>query len=359
MSSISSECIRTSRPTRTSRPVRPLTIVSPFLQLSLVDANVGQLAEASFLQLERESDERRVEVGAELDFLFALGNIERFVDHLGRTRKVARHRVEQRLHRLVLVCRTEKDRRQIEGDRSLADRLMDQFGSDPVLENRLHELVGIHRDGVEHLRALLFRLLAKRLGNFLHAPDIPIGTVEIVRLHFDEIDDAFVVGFEADRNLHHDGVVLELLAQLCGDAKRVRAGPVGLVDEGEPRDVVAAHLPVDGHRLRLHAGDRAQHQNRAVENPQRPFDLDREVHVARSVDDVDEVVVPLAVSRGGLDRNAALPLQVHGIHLRPDAILPLDVVDDADALRVEKNSLGQCRFTGIDMRADPDVSYPL
>ncbi len=217
----------------------------------------------------------------------------------------------------------------------------------------------IHRDGVEHLPALLFRLLAKRRGNFLHAPDIPIGAVEVVRLHFDEIDDAFVVAFEADRNLHHDGVVFELFAQLCDDPKRVRPGPVGLVDEGEPRDVVAAHLPVDGHRLRLDPGDRAEDEDRPVENPQRPLDLDREVHVAGGVDDVDEVVVPLAVSRGGLNRNAALPLQIHGVHLRPDAVLPLDVVDDADPLRVEKNSLGQCRFTRIDVRADSDVSYPL
>ena len=179
-----------------------------------------------------------------------------------------------------------------------------------------------------------------------------------MRLHFDEIHDAFVVAFESDRNLHHDGVVLELLAQLCGHAKRVGAGAVGLVDEGEPRDFVSAHLPVDGHRLGLHPGDSAQHQDRPVQNPQRPFNLDREVHVAGSVDDVDEVVVPLAVSRGRLDRNAALPLEVHGVHLRSDAVLPLDVVDDADALRVEKNSLGQCCFTRIDVCADSDVSYP-
>ena len=136
-------------------------------------------------------------------------------------------------------------------------------------------------------------------------------------------------------------------------------GTVGLVDEGEPRDVVAAHLPVDGHRLRLHAGDGAQHEDRPVEHPQRPLDLDREVDVARRVDDVDEVVVPLAVRRGGLDRDAALALQVHRVHLRPDAVLALDVVDDADSLRVEKNALGQCRLAGIDVRADSDVSYPL
>ena len=122
--------------------------------------------------------------------------------------------------------------------------------------------------------------------------------------------------------------------------------------------LVAAHLPVDGHRLGLHAGDRAEDEDRPVENPQRAFDLDREVHVAGGVDDVDEVVVPFAVRRGGLDRDAALALQIHGVHLRPDAVLALDVVDDADPLRIKENALGQCRFTGIDVCADSDVSYP-
>jgi hypothetical protein len=51
--------------------------------------------------------------------------------------------------------------------------------------------------------------------------------------------------------------VLELLDELLGDALRIRAGAVELVDEREARDLVAAHLSVDGHRLRLHARDTA------------------------------------------------------------------------------------------------------
>jgi hypothetical protein len=42
------------------------------------------------------------------------------------------------------------------------------------------------------------------------------------------------------------------------------------------------------------------------------------------------------LSRSRLDRDASLPLQVHGIHLRPDTVLPLDVVDDVDPLRIKK-----------------------
>ena len=150
------------------------------------------------------------------------------------------------------------------------------------------------------------------------------------------------------------------LSRSCAVTRNgLRAGAVGLIDESESRNVVAAHLPVDGHRLRLHTGNSAQHENRAVENSQRAFDLDRKIDVARRVDDVDEVVIPLAVGRGRLDGNAALALQVHGIHRRPDTVFPFDVVDHADPLRVKENSLGQRRLARIDVRANSDVSYPL
>ena len=50
--------------------------------------------------------------------------------------------------------------------------------------------------------------------------------------------------------------------------------------------------------LRLDAGDRVEHRDRAVEHAQRPLDLDGEVDVAGRVDDVDPAVAPLAGGRG-------------------------------------------------------------
>ncbi len=79
---------------------------------------------------------------------------------------------------------------------------------------------------------------------------------------------------------------------LLDDAERVGAGAVHLVDERQARHVVALHLAVDGHRLRLHAADRAEHQDGAVEHAEAALDFDGEVDVARGVDQVDRVVFP-------------------------------------------------------------------
>ena len=70
-------------------------------------------------------------------------------------------------------------------------------------------------------------------------------------------------------------------------AEEVGADAVHLVDEAHPRHVVLVGLAPHRLGLRLHAGDRVEHRDRAVEDAQRPLDLDGEVDVAGRVDDVD------------------------------------------------------------------------
>ena len=202
---------------------------------------------------------------------------------------------------------------------------------------------------------LLRRVGREVRGDLLDADVLAVVAVEVDRLHRDQVDDAGQVGLEADRDLQHHGVVVELLAQLGDDALGVGAGAVALVDEGDARHLVAGHLAVDGDGLGLHAADRAEHEDRAVEHAQRALDLDREVDVAGGVDDVDVVVAPGAVGRGRLDGDAALALELHRVHLRADAVLALDVVDRVDAVGVEEDALGERRLARVDVGADADV----
>ena len=127
--------------------------------------------------------------------------------------------------------------------------------------------------------------------------------------------------------------------------------------------VVALHLPVDGDRLALDALAGVEHQDRAVEDAERALDLDGEVDVPWGVDDVDVVVlelllraVPHAVRRGGLDRDALLPLEVHRVHLGADAVLAAHLVNLVDAARVKEDALGQRRLARVDVRRDADVA---
>src|SRR5678816_3860309 len=96
------------------------------------------------------------------------------------------------------------------------------------------------------------------------------------------------------------------------------------------RDVVTAHLAVDGVRLRLHARGATQDQHGPVQHAQRSLDLDGEVDVPGRVDQVDVVTVPHAVGRGRLDGDALLALEIHRVHLGADAGLASDLLDLVD-----------------------------
>src|SRR2546430_17066776 len=91
-------------------------------------------------------------------------------------------------------------------------------------------------------------------------------------------DDLF---FRADRELDGDGIGLELGDDLIEGALEVRADAVHLVDEADPRDAVLVGLAPDGLRLRLDAGARVEHGDRAVEHAQRAADFARGTDAAR------------------------------------------------------------------------------
>ena len=200
--------------------------------------------------------------------------------------------------------------------------------------------------------------LVEELGrDVLFAHVLAVVAVEVEGAHVDEIDDAVELVLGADRHLHVERVVRELLLQHLRDAPVVAAGAVHLVDEGEARNLVAAHLAVDRDRLRLHAGDRVEHQDGAVEHAQRALDFDGEVDVAGRVDDVDAVLAPLAERGGGLDRDALLTLQIHRVHLGADAVLAAHLVNRVDTAGVIKDALGERGLARVDVGRDADVAY--
>src|SRR5207237_8029602 len=127
-----------------------------------------------------------------------------------------------------------------------------------------------------------------------------------LRRDVDTIDHRTDLVFRVDVKLDGDGIGLELRDDLIEGALEVRADAVHLVDEADPRDAVLVGLPPDRLRLRLDAGDRVEHGDRAVEHAQRALDFGGEVDVAGRVDDVDAVIAPEARGGGRRGRDAGL-----------------------------------------------------
>ena len=183
------------------------------------------------------------------------------------------------------------------------------------------------------------------------------------RFHLQQIDDAREVFFSADRHHDRNRVRLQTQLELVVDLEEVRAGTVHLVDERETGNLVLVSLTPHGFRLGLNAAHSAVHHARAVEHAHRALNFNREVNVARGVDDVDAVLSAVAghafpESRGssGRDRDAAFLLLLHPVHGCSAVVNFTNLVVHAG---IEQDALGRRRFAGVDVSANTDVTVAL
>ena len=327
------------------------------LETARVDAEVGELADVGVgHDLEGERRERLVVVGlahrrAGLLALDRLGAVDR--RHVERAREEVEHGVEQRLDALVLERRAAQHRGELDVQRRLADR-GDQLGGRDLglLEDQLDEPVVVVRD-------LLEQVLAGGLGGvdvaFRDLGDLEV-LAELVlvddRLHVDQVDDPAEAALGADRQLDRHGVRAEAVDHRLDALVEVRADAIHLVDVGDPRHAVLVGLAPHRLGLGLDAGDGVEQRDRAVEDAQRALHLDGEVDVARRVDDVDPVALPLGRRGRGGDRDAALLLLRHPVHRRRALV---DLAHLVGAAGVIEDALGRRRLARVDVGHDPDV----
>ena len=177
------------------------------------------------------------------------------------------------------------------------------------------------------------------------------------------------------RDEKHDGLeqVVDALARLAGDAHRVLgrdgqvlldllldlvgmgARQVDLVDRGHDVEVGVHRQVGVGDRLRLHALGGVDHEHRPLARGEAAADLVGEVDVARRVDEVELVGLPVVgvvhhADGVGLDRDAALALDVHRVEqLRLHVALLHRVGELEDAV-------GDGRLAVVDVRNDREVA---
>jgi len=217
----------------------------------------------------------------------------------------------------------------------------------------------------EFLEQLFIGLGCKQfLGDVTQFESRPhVGLIPVDGFHADEVDHAFKFFFGADWQLNWNGVSAEALFDLLNHTQIVRTCAIHLVDENHAWHVVLVALSPDCFRLRFDTTHRTQNGDSAVEHAQAALYFNREVNVARRIDDIDSVLIEMLIhaapktggrSRG--NRDAALLLLLHPVH-NSRAIVHL-----ANLVRytgIEKNALSRRRLTGINVRHDADIAIAL
>ncbi len=303
-----------------------VAVLAALDERALVDADVTQLPERLVGDLIDHRHQRRIRIAGQRRLRARIVVVAGEVGAIQRAGQVIADGVQQRLHALVLEGRAHHQRHDFAIDRGLANRPADHLLADrPLFKEQVRHLVAKHAEGVQHFVPGLLSRRGILRRNGLAYDIVPILTLKRNCFHRDQVDHALEALGDAHIQLDRHGVEAELLADIAAHPVRVGADAVHLIDEGDSRHAIAFHLLIDSERLALHAADGAQDHDRSVEHAQRPFDLDREIHVAGGVDQVDAVAPPGDLRGGRLDRDAALTLQVHEVHGR--AALPVAVVD--------------------------------
>ena len=138
------------------------------------------------------------------------------------------------------------------------------------------------------------------------------------------------------------------------DLHRVAVGiggrQVDLVERGHDLEVVLHRQVAVGQRLRLDALGGVDHQHHALARGERPADLVAEVDVARRVDQVEHVALPLDTHVLRLDRDAPLALEVHRVEVLLAHVTGIDGAGDLE------DAVGERRLAVIDVGDDREVA---
>ena len=236
-----------------------------------IDAREGERADERIgHDLEGKRGQRRVVARRQRDRLVGAHLDALDVGHVDRRRQVVDDGVEHGLHALVLERRAAQHRHEGVGDRALADALDQRVVVGLLAGQVLLERDIVLLDGhLEHLVAPLGGLLLEVVRDL---DDLELGAQRLFqpddRLVGNQVDQALVVGLDADRDLGHQRLAAQAVADHVDGAPEVGAGAVHLVDEADARHAVLVGLAPHRLGLRLDAGHRVEHADRAVEHAQ-------------------------------------------------------------------------------------------
>ena len=150
-----------------------------------------------------------------------------------------------------------------------------------------------------------------------------------------------IVGAEVD----------EQIEDLVDHLVRALLRPVDLVHHQHDAQAVRERLAHHEAGLRHHAVDRVDQQQRRVDHPEHALDLAAEVGMARCIDEMDPHALELDRGVLGVDRDAALALEVLAVHHALDHGLVL-----AEGAGLTQQAVDQRGLAVIDVRDDRDVA---
>jgi len=110
--------------------------------------------------------------------------------------------------------------------------------------------------------------------------------------HADHIYNAFKLILCPVRDLNSGHVGSDTVLNLLQNTEKIRSHTVNFIYKENPRHMVPVRLPPDGFGLRLDPARGAKHNDRPVQDLQRPLDFHGKIHVSRGIDNINFLPLP-------------------------------------------------------------------
>ena len=282
-----------------------------------------------------------------------------------RSRHEVNHCIQQLLDTDILMCRAAYNRERTALAGCLAERLLQIFHRGLVaLEILLHQIVVQIADLLHHLGVIRLCVVFQIIRDIDLRHVLTVRSAVQIALHLKEVNDTLELVLCSDRKLHHDGIFLQLIADLIDCVQIVCSDNIHLIDERDTRNIESVCLMPDIFRLRFHTFLGREDADSAVKHTQRALDFYREIHVAGGINDINAVlrlaVVTLAVHlmlpvAGGSRRcngDTTLLLLGHIVHGSSSFVCLTNLVVNTGK---EQDSLCQSGLAGINMCHNTDV----
>ena len=212
-----------------------------------------------------------------------------------------------------------------------------------MLNSKLDQVATIFRSFVGQISRNIF-VEEVRTKRFIFPDDCAI-------VH--KVNKTLQIRFKADWNIQNSWLCTQTINDRLHAIFEVCTRTVELVDEAHAWNAILIGLTPYGFGLWLNTSNAVEASDRAIENAERTLNFNREVNVARRINDIDAVVVPEAGRRSRGDRDTTLLLLLHPVH---GGCAIMHFADFIRLTGVKKDALGGRGFTSVDMRHDPDVA---
>ena len=262
--------------------------------------------------------------------------------------------IQHWLYASVTVRSTTGYRAHLAGDGCLTDNCLDFLLGNLLTLKVLHcEVIIQIRKSLHELLTILFSLILHISWDFNFVSYLTEVILVDDSFHLNQVDNALEVVLSTDWQLNSNCIGLKTLMHHIDYIEEICTSNVHLIYISHSWYTVFLSLTPYGFSLRLNATASSKNCYSTVQYTQRTLYLHSEVNMARGINDIDTMVLPVTSSSSGSDGNTTLLLLLHPVHGSCAFMNLTNLMVDTC---VEEDTLSSGCLTGIDVSHDTDIT---